>query len=133
MCLQHLLRSLTKCALHDQWMRESCDQHILQYQSTHALCEPFVCLIQLANCHDAVDQRSESHSLHGGRVSILSMSQDPLKQQYIATGGNDALGEHEQGTNCQTYHHASSTAVVADVARQQCCSVPDQSCIQKLA
>lgn len=45
-------------------------------------------------CRSAVDQRAEAHSLAGGRVSILSMSQDPLNQQYIATGGNDALGEH---------------------------------------
>lgn len=27
------------------------------------------------------------------RVGVYSMAQDPLNQQYIATGGGDALGE----------------------------------------
>eukprot|EP00775_Hariotina_reticulata_P003946 gene3946-4200_t len=39
-----------------------------------------------------VDQRSEAVGRGGSRMSILSMSHDPLNQQYIATAGGDALG-----------------------------------------
>lgn len=45
-----------------------------------------------AHAVSAVDQGAEALS-SSGRVSILSMSQDPVNQQYIATGGSDPYGE----------------------------------------
>jgi hypothetical protein len=44
------------------------------------------------HCCPAVDQRTESTSRVGMRVAVNAMAQDPVNQQYIATGGGDALG-----------------------------------------
>lgn len=46
----------------------------------------------------AVDQRAEASGRLGMRVSVNSMAQDPINQQYIATGGGDSLGKvYQQG------------------------------------
>lgn len=45
-------------------------------------------------CYPAVDQRTEHAGHTGMRVAVHAMAQDPVNQQYIATGGGDAFGEY---------------------------------------
>jgi hypothetical protein len=53
-----------------------------------------LCLAVL--CCSTVDQRTESSGRVGGRVAVNCMAQDPINQQYIATGGGDTLGRCAQ-------------------------------------